>query len=52
MAAPSVRARSFAHTTLWATISEPAKVPKPQSVEAMTRVGSPTASTEIGRAHV
>ena len=44
LAAPSVRTPSLAHTRLWATISEPAKVPKPQSVEAITRVGSPTAS--------
>jgi len=43
--APRASVRSFSHTTLSATISEPAKVPKPQSVDAMTRSGSPTAST-------
>ena len=45
MSAPSRQAVSLAHTTSSATISEPAKVPKPQSLEAMTRVRSPTAST-------
>ena len=39
--APRASARSFAHTTLSATISEPANVPKPQSVDAMTRSGRP-----------
>src|SRR5262249_10605181 len=43
--APSPSAPSLAHTTLSAHISEPAKVPKPQSVEAMTRVRSPIAPT-------
>jgi len=33
MAAPSLRLESFAHTTLCATISEPANVPTPQSVD-------------------
>src|SRR3989442_1758866 len=43
--APSLSARSFAQTTLSATSSEPAKVPNPQSTDAITRLGSPTAST-------
>ena len=43
--APRASVRSLAHTTLSATISEPANVPKPQSVDAMTRSRSPTAST-------
>ena len=40
-AAPSTSAASFAHTTLSATISEPAKVPNPQSVEAIRARGRP-----------
>src|SRR5262245_41451714 len=43
--APCRRLASFAHTTLSATMSDPAKVPKPQSTEAITRRRSPTAST-------
>ena len=43
--APSAKVASLAHTTLSATMSVPAKVPKPQSTDAMTRVLSPTAST-------
>src|SRR5262249_40260074 len=45
MSAPSLSARSLAHTTLGAHISEPANVPKPQSVDAITRVRSPIAAT-------
>ena len=36
---------SFGHTMLAATHSRPAKVPKPQSVDAMTRSRSPIAAT-------
>ena len=36
--------RSFVHTTLSSTSMEPAKVPKPQSTPARTRVRSPMAS--------
>ena len=42
--APARRARSFSHTTVGATSPMPAEVSKPQSVPAMTRRGSPTAS--------
>ena len=45
MSAPSRSASSFFHTTCATTYSRPAKVPKPQSVEAMTRSRSPTAAT-------
>jgi len=38
MSAPSRQAFSFCHTTSSATYSLPAKVPKPQSTEAMTRL--------------
>ena len=43
--APSRRVFSFGHTMLAATHSRPAKVPKPQSVDAMTRSRSPIAAT-------
>src|SRR5882757_5199399 len=43
--APSRMVFNFGHTMLAATHSRPAKVPKPQSVEAMTRSRSPTAAT-------
>ena len=36
---------SFGHTIEAATHSRPAKVPKPQSVDAMTRSRSPIAAT-------
>ena len=45
MLAPSAAAASFSQTTSSATYSRPAKVPKPQSVPAMTRSWSPTAAT-------
>src|SRR5690348_3209072 len=45
MSAPSRNERSFSHTAGSITHSRLVKVPKPQSVEAMTRSRSPTART-------
>src|ERR1700689_2213334 len=45
MRAPSAAAASFPQTISSATYSRPAKVPKPQSVPAITRPRSPTTGT-------
>ena len=45
MSAPSRSDLSFFQTMLAATHSRPVKVPKPQSVEAITRSRSPTTDT-------
>ncbi|MBI3799896.1 MAG: hypothetical protein HY268_23345 [Deltaproteobacteria bacterium] len=46
--APSFRVRSFAHTTLSATISYPATVLNPQSTPAMTRLLTVIADIDPG----
>src|SRR5215468_4470361 len=47
MRAPAAMAESLAHTTSSVTRPIPAEVSKPQSVQAITRLGSPTARATL-----